>query len=152
MLYFWGGVGVCSELNDRIKVICCSLWRDVSDAFISNYVCVHFLATPQYVLDPDYVEAAEGESPSIHFTVTSDPPLAEDAKHVLTCKNGDAATKRFRIEGSCITFRNVRLGDSGVYTISCRDEAGLEGKETLELDITRANHPTAGCCKSGESN
>ena len=103
------------------------------------------------MLDPDYVEAAEGESPSIYFTVTCDPPLAEDAKHVLTCNNGDAATKRFRIEGSCITFRNVRLGDSGVYTISCRDEAGLEGKETLELDITPANHPTAGGCKSGES-
>ena len=108
-------------------------------------------ASPQYVLDPDYVEAAEGESPTLHFTVTCDPPLAEDTKHVLTCKNGDAATKRFRIEGSCITFRNVRLGDSGVYTISCRDEAGLEGKEILELDITPANHPTAGGCKSGES-
>ena len=103
------------------------------------------------MLDPDYVEAAEGESPTIHFTITSYPPLAGDAKHVLTCKNGDAATKRFRIEGSCINFRNVRLGDSGVYIISCCDEAGLEGKETLELDITPANHPTAGGCKSGES-
>ena len=103
------------------------------------------------MLDPDYVEAVEGESPTIHFTVTSDPSLAEDAKHVLTCKNGDAATKRFRIEGSCITFRKVRLGDSGVYTISCCNEAGLEGKETLELDITPANHPTASGYKSGES-
>ena len=25
VLYFWGGVGVCSELNDRMKVICSSL-------------------------------------------------------------------------------------------------------------------------------
>ena len=107
-----------------------------------------YSVAPRYVLDPDYVEAAEGESPTIHFTVTSDPPLAEDAKQVLTWKNGDAATKRFRIERNCITFRNVRLGDSGVYTISCRNEAGLEGKETLELDITPANHPTAG---GGES-
>ena len=114
-------------------------------------MCVHSLAAPQYILDPDYVEVAEGESSIIHFAVTSDPPLAEDAKHVLTCSNGDAATKRFRIEEDCITFRNVRLGDSGVYTISCCNEAGLEGKETLELDITPANHPTAGGCKSGES-
>ena len=94
------------------------------------------------MLDPDYMEAAVGESPTIHFTVTSDPPLAEDAKHVLTDENGKAATKRFRIEGDCITFRNVRFGDSGVYTISCCNEAGLVGKETLELDITPANHPT----------
>ena len=108
-------------------------------------------AAPKYVLDPDYVEAAEGESPSIRFTVTSDPPLAEDAKHVLTDENGRAATKRFRIERNCITFRNVRIGDSGVYTISCRDEAGLVGKETLELDITPANHPTASGWKSGEN-
>ena len=108
-------------------------------------------AAPKYVLDPDYVEAAEGDSPIIHFIVTSDPPLAEETKHVLTDENGKAATKRFRIERNHIIFRNVRLGDSGVYTISCRDEAGLEGKETLELDITPASHPTAGGCKSGES-
>ena len=108
-------------------------------------------AAPKYVLDPDYVEAAEDESPSIHYTVTSDPPLAEDAKHVLTDENGKAATKRFRIKRNCIIFRNVRLGDSGVYTISCCNEAGLEGKETLELDITPANHPIADGCKSGES-
>ena len=36
-------------------------------------------AAPTFVLDPDYVEAAEGESPTIHFTATSDPPLAEYA-------------------------------------------------------------------------
>ena len=118
---------------------------------IPNYVCINFLVAPKYVLDPDYVEAAEGESPIIHFTVTSDPPLAEETKHVLNDENDKAATKRFRIERNCIIFRNVRLGDSGVYTISCRNEAGLEGKETLELDITPADHPTAGGCKSGEN-
>ena len=108
------------------------------------------LAPPEYVLDPDYVEAAEGESPTIHFTIISDPPLAEDAKHMLTCKNGDAATKRFKIHRHYITFRNVRLSDSGVYTISCRNEAGLVGKETLELDVTPADHPTAGDLQLGE--
>lgn len=83
--------------------------------------------------------AAVGESPTIHFTVTSDPPLPEDAKHVLTSEDGKAATKRFRIAGNCITLRNVRLCDSGLYTISCHNEDGQVGKETLELDVTEAN-------------
>ena len=93
--------------------------------------------------------AAEGESPTIHFTITN-PPLA-GTKHMLTDENGKPATKRFKIQGSCITFRNVRLGDSGVYTISCCNEAGLVGKETLELDITPANHPTPSGSQPGES-
>ena len=101
------------------------------------------------MFDPDYLEAAVGESPTIHFTVTN-TPLAGTI-HVLTDENGKAATKRFRIEGDCITFRNVRLGDSGVYTISCCNEAGLVGKETLELDITPANHPTPSGSQPGES-
>ena len=31
-----------SELNDRMKIICSSLWG-VIDSFISNYVCVFIL-------------------------------------------------------------------------------------------------------------
>ena len=103
------------------------------------------------MLDTDYVEATVGESPTVHFTITSDSPLAEDAQHMLTCKDGEAATKRFKIQGSCITFRNVRAGDSGVYTISCRNEAGLVGKETLELDvITATTIPAASGSQVGE--
>ena len=106
---------------------------------------------PKYVLDTDYVEATVGESPTIHFTITSDPPLAEDAQHTLTCEDGKAATKRFKIQGSCITFRNVRAGDSGVYTISCRNEAGMVGKDTLELDvITATTIPAASGSRVGE--
>ena len=97
------------------------------------------------------MEATVGESPTVRFTITSNPPLAEDAQHTLTCKNGEAATKRFKIQGSCITFRNVRAGDSGVYTISCHNEAGLVGKETLELDvITTATVPAASGSQIGE--
>ena len=98
------------------------------------------------------MEATVGESPTIHFTITSNPPLAEDAQHSLTCEDGKAATKRFKIQGSCITFRNVRAGDSGVYTISCRNEAGLVGKETLELDVIAASSlPAASVLQIGEA-
>ena len=97
-------------------------------------------APPKYKLETDYVEAAVGESPIVNFIITSHPPLGEDAKHTLTCEDGRPATKRFKVQGDCITFCNIRAGDKGVYTISCCNEAGLIGKETLELDIT----PTAG--------
>ena len=98
------------------------------------------------------MEATVGESPTIHFTITSDPPLAEDAQHTLTCEDGKAATKRFMIQESCITFRNVRAGDNGVYTISCRNEAGLVGKKTVELDvITAASLPAASVSHTGRS-
>ena len=107
---------------------------------------------PKYVLETEYVEATVGESPTVHFTITSDPPLAEDAQHTLTCEDGKAATKRFMIRGSCITFRNVRAGDSGVYTISCRNEAGLIGKGAVELDvITAASLPAASVLQIGEA-
>ena len=107
---------------------------------------------PKYVLETDYVEATVGESPTVHFTITSNPPLAEDAQHTLTCKDGEAATKRFMIQGRCIAFRNVRAGDGGVYTISCCNEAGLVGKGTVELDvITAANLPAASVSHTGRS-
>ena len=97
------------------------------------------------------MEATVGTSPTVHFTITSDPPLAEDAQHTLTCKDGEAATMRFMIQGGCITFRNVRASDSGVYTISCHNEARLVGKETLELDvITAATVPAASGSHIGE--
>ena len=98
------------------------------------------------------MEATVGESPTVHFTITSDSPLAEDAQHTLTCEDGKAATKRFKIRGNCIAFRNIRADDSGVYMISCRNEAGLVGKETLELDvITAASLPAASGSHTGWS-
>ena len=108
-------------------------------------------APPKYELETDYVEAAVGESPIVNFTITSHPPLGEDAKHTLTCEDGRPATKRFKVQGDCVTFRNIRVGDSGVYTISCQNEAGLIGKETLELDITSSIPAPTGGLKSGKS-
>jgi hypothetical protein len=98
------------------------------------------------VLNPDFVEAVEGESPTVHFTTTSYPPLLEDAQHTLTEENGRVATERFRVEGSSITFSEVKPSDSGVYVIRCRNDAGLVGMETLELDITPANNSHGESC------
>ncbi len=82
------------------------------------------------------MEAKVGESPTLHFTVTSEPPLAEDIRHTLTHEDGRTATKRFKIEKDKIIFCNVRVADTGIYAISCRNAAGLVGKETLELEVT----------------
>jgi hypothetical protein len=93
------------------------------------------------VLNPDFVEAVEGESPTIHFTTT---PLLENAQHTLAKENGMVATERFRVEGSSITFSEVKPSDSGVYVISCLNDAGLVGKETLKLVITPAGNSQHG--------
>ena len=80
--------------------------------------------------------AKVGESPTIHFTVSSTPPLPEDVRHTLTHEDGKTATKRFKLEKDKITFRDVRVTDTGIYSISCRNDAGLVGTETLELEVT----------------
>ena len=90
---------------------------------------------PKYVLEPDYVKATVGEAPVMHFTVTSEPPLPQDVRHTLTHQDSTMATKRFKIEKDSVTFRDLRLADSGFYTISCSNSAGLVGKETLELEV-----------------
>ena len=108
-------------------------------------------AAPKYVLNSDYMEATEGESPTIHFTVTSTRPLAEDAQHALAKEDGRPATKRFKVQESSITLSKVRPGDSGIYSISCRTDAGLEGKETFELDITPANLRSVSAPESSQS-
>ena len=90
---------------------------------------------PQYSLEDDYVEAKAGDSPTLHFTVTCDPPLAQDTTHSITNEKGEVV-RRFKVQDNCITFRKVRTADSGLYTISCCNTKGLEGKATFELDIS----------------
>lgn len=68
------------------------------------------------------------------FTVTSYPPLI-DAEHTLSKEGGGAVTKRFKILGNRITFRKVTERDSGMYVISCCNDDGDEGGETLELNV-----------------
>ena len=82
------------------------------------------------------MSAKAGESPVLHFTVTSQPPLPSNVQHTLTHEDGSTATKRFKVDHNSITFREVRTSDSGFYTIRCRNGADLVGKETLELEVT----------------
>ena len=88
------------------------------------------------------MEARAGDSPVVSFTVTSDPPLTEDTEHKLTKEDGSKVTKRFKVDSGSITFRKVRVEDSGEYTISCCNEEGEVGQATLELDITPLTPPT----------
>ncbi len=101
-------------------------------------MCVHLIhaAPPEYSLETDYLEAFAGTSPTLTFTVTSDPPLAENTKHTLTKRGGGEVTKRFKVESNSITFRRVRAAeDSGTYTISCCNSTGEVGHATLELEV-----------------
>lgn len=97
---------------------------------LPNDLCI-FVLIEMYSLDKDYVEAEVGDSPTVSFTVSSDPPLPENVKHTLS----KVATRRFKVEGNVIKFNKVRLTDSGLYTISCRSSTGRLIEETLELEI-----------------
>ena len=92
------------------------------------------LVRPQYILKDNYVLAQPGESPTLHFSVTSDPPLTESTTHVVATENGGVVI-RFKVQDNCITFRNVKTTDTGKYIISCHNAKGLEGKAAFELDI-----------------
>ena len=93
------------------------------------------LVPPEYELEDDYIEAQAGESPILHFSVTSDPPLTENTRHVVAAEKG-GIVRRFKVQDNCIIFRKVRTTDTGSYTISCSNPKGLEGKATIELDIS----------------
>ena len=83
--------------------------------------------------------------------MTSDPPLAENTKHTLSKSDGGVATKRFKVESNSITFRNVRLEDSGTYTISCHNDEGEVGQATLELEVVYSGLPAPQQAHSGGS-
>ena len=104
-------------------------------------ICVVISAAPQYVLDPDYVEAAEGDSPSIHFTVTSDPPLAEDAKHVVSEVGSVFPSDRVNVSTNFISFRGVKRSDEGEYVISSSNAVG-KGQGRFSLKVrSKLQHP-----------
>ena len=115
-----------------------------SDKDNYNYRDIYFIICllsastdpPTYSLDPDYLQVTAGSSPTMEFTVTSYPPLV-DAKHTLSKKvyGGTTTGKRFKVEGNKIVLRNVDVGDSGLYRISCCNDDGEEGEEILELEV-----------------
>ena len=90
---------------------------------------------PEYTMKQSYLEAIEGTSPSVSFSIISEPPLGGDVKHTLTASAGGRVSGRFTIENDCISFRNVSVSDSGVYTIS-RNDDGKAGKADVELVVT----------------
>ena len=89
---------------------------------------------PKYELKNGCVQAQAGKSPTLHFCVTSEPPLTENTTHVITGKMG-GIIRRFKVQENCITFRKVKITDTGLYTISCRNAKGLVGTATLKLHI-----------------
>ncbi len=80
------------------------------------------------------MKAEVGESPTLHFTVESQLPLAEDIMHTLKTKDGNDVTERFSVKDNRIKFREVRKEDSGTYTISCSNEI-VTVKSNLKLEI-----------------
>lgn len=86
------------------------------------------------------MQAPAGTSPHVNFTVVSEPPsLLDDVKHTLKKVGGEAVvTRRFKIEENRITFQNLKVSDSGIYTISCCINDGEIGQETLELEVTES--------------
>ena len=88
------------------------------------------------------MEAEAGSSPTLTFTVTSDPPWLKDTEHTLSKRGGGEVTRRFKVESNRITFRKVGVEDSGTYTISCCNEEGEVGQATLELEVTHAQPQT----------
>ena len=101
------------------------------------YLLYYYIVRPQYILKDNYVLSQPGESPTLHFSVTSDPPLTENTTHVVAARSGDVIL-RFKVLDNCITFRNVKTTDTGKYTISCHNAKGLEGTATFELDISES--------------
>ena len=100
----------------------------------SCHIMIIISAVPQYVLDPDYVEAAEGESPIIHFTITSDPPLAEDSEHVVSKVGRVVSSNRVNVSSNSISFRGVKRSDEGEYLIGSSNAAGKgHGRFSLKV-------------------
>ena len=111
---------------------------------------VYCIVAPEYSLDPDYLEVPAGSSPCVNFTVISDPPLSESTRHSLSKADGSRARK-FKVDCSHITFHNVGIADSGLYTISCCNSDGDEGQGTIELVITASQTTPLQYCVSKTS-
>ena len=103
----------------------------------------HSLAPPKYELVPDHqiLLAVAGESPTIHFTVTSDNPIPKHPKHTIIREDSGAVRKDlFVIKGEDINFPEVQVNNSGTYVISCHNNDGLEGRQSFKLTITPGNN------------
>ena len=82
------------------------------------------------------METVAGTSPSVSFSVISEPPLGDDTKHTLSSSNAVRVSGRFTVKNDSIYFLNVRVSNSRVYTISCCNDDGEVGKGEIELVVT----------------
>ena len=105
------------------------------------YVSI-YLAPPKYIFSDEcksMLEAPEGSTQQIHFTVSSNPPVATNTKHEIFClRDGREvpATRRFTASQDVITLSNLKRNDSGIYQIQCENENGQVGKEIFEVIIS----------------
>ena len=112
------------------------MYENVSFTFL-----IILLAPPKYELEPDHLLAITGESPTIHFTVTSDNPMPKHPKHTIVREDSGTVRKDlFLIKGESINFPEVQVNDSGTYVISCHNNDGLEGRQSFKLTITPGNN------------
>ena len=100
-----------------------------------SYMAILAVA-PKYTLKQSYLEAVEGTSPSVSFSIISEPPITDDVKHTLTASTEGRVSGRFTVENDCISFWNVSVSDSGVYTISCCNDDDKVGKADVEIVVT----------------
>ena len=87
------------------------------------------------------METVAGTSPSVRFSVISEPPLDDDTKHTLSSSTSVRVSGRFMIENDSINFPNVCVSNSRVYTISCCNDDGEVGKAEIELVVTPKPKP-----------
>ena len=79
--------------------------------------------------------AVVGESPTIHFTITSDPALSRGAQHSIRRDDGsEVLSDRVSTRTNMICFHGVKHSDAGKYVISSSNPAG-EGWATFRLKV-----------------
>jgi hypothetical protein len=78
----------------------------------------------------------EGSDVTVHFTVSSNPPLRQDTKHAIR-KDGQPAT-RLRAHHNCILLTKPEVGDTGTYHIRCENEDHLSGEGAFEIRVVKS--------------
>ena len=78
--------------------------------------------------------ALKGESAMMKFNVISDHKMPTNIKHTIRRADGTAVRNEFfKTSEDWIIFPEVESRDSGIYTISCYNDDGSEGKKSFEL-------------------
>jgi hypothetical protein len=95
------------------------------------------LDSPEYEFSDTFLEVEEGSDATVHFTVSSNPPIRQDTKHAITT-DGHPATRRFRAHHNRIVLTKLKLEDTGMYHISSENEDHLSGEGTFEIRVVKS--------------